>query len=308
MPTLRDDHVVRGYVVAVQENAFDTWSTLTAQQRGEAVVQAGIDALKACGVPAPARDVRALAPNCLGAFDFGPWALQISNTVFEGAPDVDVAETVYHESRHCEQWYHMARFHALGKGRTVQGIAQSIHDGLGINNMAVCNQAAIRPMKQGDPMDKDARVWYESVYGRSSRDIVLTALGLKRTGMTFLSLDDFHHKVHTQYSGGLPEEADAWGIQVLVRTKFATLYPPPPPLPITAAKWKTLTARDWHTRSGDLKALDAAMAAYENARSRVAFVNLRSAFNRWHDNNHKEAAYRNVENCVYNLRMFLNPA
>ena len=309
MPTLRDDATVTAFVNAVQQNAFDLWSTLTAQQRGEVVVQAAIDALQSCGVPPPGRDVRALAPGYLGFFNFGPWALQISNTIFAGAPTVDVAETVYHEARHCEQWFYMARFHALGRGKTVPEMAQAIRRGLGIKSIAVCNQAAIRPIRYGDPMLGSAKAWYESVYGRSSREIVLTTLGLNRTGTTLVSLDDFHNHVHAQYSGGLPEEVDAWGIQVLVRNKFRALYPPLRALPFTAAQWKTKTGRNiLHFRSADLTVLDNALATYEQTPSRGASTQLRTAFNRWQEKNPKEATTRNVDQCVTQLRTFLEAA
>jgi hypothetical protein len=125
---------------------------------------------------------------------------------------VDVAETVYHEARHCEQWFHMARFYALG--RTQVDISQNL--GIPVN---IANAAFARKMTQSDKMNALTADWFKSVYGESSREVTLTALAMKRVNNT-IDLGNFHARVHQAYSGGLAEEDDAWAIQLLVRAKL----------------------------------------------------------------------------------------
>ena len=80
-------------------------------------------------------------------------------------------------------------------------------------------------------------------------------------------------------------------------------------LPITAAQWKTNTARNLlHFRSADLTALDKALAAYEGAPTPQNFTALRQAFATWSRNNPKEATTRNVDLCVTHLREFVEAA
>lgn len=65
------------------------------------------------------------------------------------------------------------------------------------------------------------------------------------------------------------------------------------------AKWKDLTSRTGHTRSGDLEEVDKALESRNLNR-------IKTAFNRWYNNNPKERVKRNKDNCVENLRTSLS--
>lgn len=230
MATLTNDSLVTQFVGAAKVNAFKNWNGMSKQQRGNAIVKAAADALLVCGVPKPTAQVAQLAAGYNGFFEFTSWSLKMSENLFDGFMDytdinpyfINTLETVYHEARHCEQWWHMARYFALGKKPA------DIAQGLGIP-MNIATLASQRPMKSGrgggDPMEALTRKWYESVYGRhggAERGLTLGALALKRTqnASKAVSMDDFRGRIHQDYSGGLPEEQDAWAIQKLVRAKF----------------------------------------------------------------------------------------
>ena len=230
MPTLTNDSLVTQYVATCKLQAFKNWNTMTKNQRGTAIVNAAAMALLTCGVPKPTANVSVLAAGYQGLFDFQTWSLKMSVGLFDGDMDynnihpyfVNTLETVYHEARHCEQWWNMARFHALG--RQPADVARE----LGIP-MAIATRACQKPMKSSraghDPMLNLTKGWYESVYGSHGglqRGITLGALALKRTQQVgrLVPIDQFHRHRYAEYKENLPEEVDAWAIQDLVRAKF----------------------------------------------------------------------------------------
>jgi hypothetical protein len=134
------------------------------------------------------------------------------------APDrrgfLEAAKTIYHEARHCEQWYHMARYASLGGSKVTP---DTVANDTGVP-AAVAVQAFGRKMMGGDPMLTLTKGWYDSVYKRSGREIDLQAVGLKSTGNSLLS--DFHRRVHKRYANHLPEEKDAWDCERLLDTAY----------------------------------------------------------------------------------------
>ena len=230
MPTLTNDSLVTQYVTTSKVKAFKNWNTMTKNQRGTAIVAAAASALLTCGVPKPTPNVAVLAAGYQGLFDFQNWSLKMNENLFDGYMDyhnihpyfVNTLETVYHEARHCEQWWNMARFHALG--RKPADVARE----LGIP-MGIATRACQKPMKSSraghDPMLNLTKGWYESVYGSHGglqRGITLGALALKRRQQAnkIVPMDQFHQQRHAEYKGNLPEEVDAWAIQSLVRAKL----------------------------------------------------------------------------------------
>jgi hypothetical protein len=64
-------------------------------------------------------------------------------------------------------------------------------------------------------------------------------------------------------------------------------------------RWNDLTGRTGHTRSGDLEEVDKALESGDLDR-------IKTAFNRWYNNNPKERTKRNKDNCVEKLRASLS--
>jgi hypothetical protein len=73
------------------------------------------------GVPAYAVAFKSTLGAAAGQFDFPTWTMDVGKTPFEGANPglatvAELSNYVIHESRHCEQWFRMAR-RTAGKGR-----------------------------------------------------------------------------------------------------------------------------------------------------------------------------------------------
>ena len=229
--TMTDDDQVTAYTDHVKNVFRNHWNTAQPQQTGNKMLE-GITAVHtACGIPAVTVDIKALPPGYNGFFSFDSWTIEISESkfnqyamVYEDPPAntrphswfVNVAETLYHEGRHCEQWWHMTRYCVHGK--TPQEVSQQL--GVPLN---IATAAAQAPMRHGDPLLDLTKGWFESVYGGARRGIVLHALGLKRSAHQSPKITPTERGgalIHEQYSGNLAEEIDAWGIQDLVRAKF----------------------------------------------------------------------------------------
>lgn len=128
-----------------------------------------------------------------GTFDFETWTIEIDpQAVFAGKAKIselstdevrEVADTLHHEARHCEQWFRMARLLAGQKLGVPQAdgtpadettVAQEIADEMGIPSSAGL-WAAQAPLMTGNEESAEAQEWYDSVYGANSayRDLIL---------------------------------------------------------------------------------------------------------------------------------------
>ena len=223
MPTLSDPGIVNQFTGDCRNNVFHHWNTLVVTRRAALVHQAACRALSTCGIPNPTLQLLG-SLNGGGLFDFSTWQLKVDPNSFDGAQPparaafVENICTIYHEARHCEQWFHMARYAAVGHGVTAATLAASLSI-----PVTVANTALTRKMGLADPLLALTKGWHESVYGGQSafREIALARVGLRRAGHDRL-MHAFRNGAHQNYSGNLPEEADAWGIERLVDAA----YPP----------------------------------------------------------------------------------
>ena len=216
------------YVKKAKEVQSD-WATLkTADERGKALANAVNKELVASGVPA-CNYVLADLGDDAGQFDFATWTLSLGQKPFSKATitdeeAADMANTVYHEARHSQQWFMMAQMRA-GQGRSAKQIATE----LGIP-ATIASAAVDKPLKHGSMEALEAKGWYESVYGAQSthRENVLT--GLDKKGKQLHDAQDEYKKnptkenkaklkkVRAEYDElyreyrDLPEEADAWRV------------------------------------------------------------------------------------------------
>ena len=252
MSTMTDARCVNAFVNELRFNVFGRWSSQTPHQRAAAMHGAVTRVHELCGVPVTTSRVADLGANH-GLFQFSRWEIEMNTSLFpDAAMDVDnihpyfvdVAETMYHEARHCEQWWHMARYLA-SNARSATFLAGQLNKPV-LRNLAagspvlmaegasyvakqmgipthIARRALDRPMDGRDPLRPLIEDWYRSVYGESNRVTVLTALGMKRKsvpGEQAVLLQNFRANIHRAYSGGLPEEKDAWAIMVQVRNAF----------------------------------------------------------------------------------------
>lgn len=154
------------FVKAAKEVQKD-WGKLKVEERANHLGKAANDELKAVKVTETTPVVMDIANA--GQLGIATWQLKLGKKAFSAAAvtdaeAADVADTVYHESRHAEQWHRMARLQA-GKKKTADEIQKS----MGIP-ARVAQDAAKEPLEAGGAEAKEADTWWESVYGSKAKD------------------------------------------------------------------------------------------------------------------------------------------
>ena len=170
------------------------WATQTRDERADALIAQVNVRLVAAGVPEVTKVVQDLGGD-LGRFAFSLWAIRLDQATLDRetlteAQRADMADTVYHEARHAEQWYRIAQMLA-GQGRT----ADQIRVEMGIPP-DIAAEAFGHPLASGSMEALIADGWYQSIYGRDSahRERVLGPTG---------TFEEYQN---------LPEESDAWRV------------------------------------------------------------------------------------------------
>jgi uncharacterized Zn-binding protein involved in type VI secretion len=184
---------------AAMSDLEDDWDSLTPDQR-KAALEAAVNAALPPGMPhltiAPTHFDSA---RRLGELHFQNWQLAINEDLLNGAMTHDsfarLSNTVYHESRHGEQWYHAAQYRAA-QGEDADDIARNT--GVPQN---VAEAAHDNPAPAGTSEGAIGEAVNTSVYGdrREHREGVLTDLGQAHPAAG----------TYDQYRA-LPEEEDAW--------------------------------------------------------------------------------------------------
>ncbi|HET6965911.1 MAG TPA: hypothetical protein VFH58_14145 [Acidimicrobiales bacterium] len=161
------------------------WATQTGPDaRASALTDMIGRSLSDAGVsPVPGYTLRSdLSPNTLGNFGFANWKININQRLVS-RPNLtteqanEIANTFYHEGRHCDQWFRMARLRA-GQGQSAADIAHA----MGIpNNVAA--SATASPLQAGSAEATEAQGWWDSVYGahRTDRNQTLGELAASDT-------------------------------------------------------------------------------------------------------------------------------
>lgn len=193
MTGIQEPADIAGYVRRVWG---DENSCMAPEDRAAALIGAVNEQLSAVGVPMVGWDFKAAAGN-QAQFHKATWEIWLEAAAFamEVADTADTAaqaglvDTVYHEARHAEQWFRMAR-ERIGLGATVEQATEH-----GDIPEWVVQWAALAPITQCDYSQYEAEQWYQSVYGSGSahREHVLTDPDAP--------YEDYRN---------LPEEADAW--------------------------------------------------------------------------------------------------
>ena len=228
--------VALGRFVTAAHDVGTKWSTLTVEQRANAMAKAANDELKTASVPETTPKVLEL--DVAGQLGLATWTLKLGKKPFAVASPTkaeaaDMADTVYHEARHAEQWHRMARVQG-GKGKTADELTRT----MGIPRRVV-DDALTKKLTDAGAQKTEGEAWWESVYGtgRAHRGTTLTQLGPLRvardqaqaayeaiksdaavsaaTKQTALQkwIDAYNawKTNHNAYMN-LPEEADAWKV------------------------------------------------------------------------------------------------
>jgi peptidoglycan hydrolase-like protein with peptidoglycan-binding domain len=171
------------------------WSKLlTAQAKGQAIVDHINKQLKAAGVPEVTINLQDLDGDS-GRFSFSNWFIRLDEAfltkdVHTEAELDDFANTIIHEARHAEQWYNMAQ-RLAGEGKTAEEIMTQMS-----LPEKIAKEAVADPIGKNTAKSLVVKGMYESVYGSGSdhRDKVLGPDGTQK-----------------EYKA-LPEESDAWRV------------------------------------------------------------------------------------------------
>ncbi len=187
-------------------SAYGIWnSSQSADDRIAALANAVNAELAAAGVPWVDFELDPSTPP-YAVFRFSTWVAGVEPTPFQpehaetltADQQQQIAGAVYHEARHAEQWWTIARL--MAGLHDLDGAA--IASATGIRS-DIANLAATQPILECTLSNGPAFDWYESVYGAggANRNAVLGSL----------SDSDQTNDRYTEYRDGtLPEEADSW--------------------------------------------------------------------------------------------------
>lgn len=250
------------------------------------------NALRGSGVPPVGIEYDPTDDSC-GTFQFTTWAIRFGGGLAGDRKTAklfaETVDTVYHEARHCEQWFRIAQGLAAGKIPRPQMLtvpfpdktAASIATFMGIP-LAIA-QKAVSTANTNPVAEVLVRGWFASIYGSGA-----TPRGIRLSHIN-ARYEDYRR---------LAEEQDAWllgtdvgdRVRVGLHLKFPTLH-----------DWKLATARSGHFRSGHffggadtLTRVDQAIAGLQRTHGKTEFDALATAFKAWWDANPKERTARNV--------------
>jgi len=245
--------------VAAGHDVQTNWATLTPQQRADRFGAAANAELAQVRVPATAAALANLGAAA-GELDFPTWTLKLGTAAFSQTAVTDattaaMANTVYHETRHAEQWHRIARVRA-GAGVTAADIATQ----MGIP-AAVAQSAAGQPLSGGGQEATEGNAWYQSVYGtgaaarnttlqnvlrlaaasqqaqaaydRVNADPAATAAAKQAARTAWVTAYNALQPAYAAYRA-LPEEADAFRAGDAAGAAYVRPRPPAPAAPAPA--------------------------------------------------------------------------
>ena len=171
--------VAIGRFVASSKEVEKDWAKLTPENRAKKMGGAAASELKKVNVVETGTVLKDLGTTS-GELDFTTWNLDLgkgpfSKTSVTKDDMAGMADTVYHEARHAEQWFRMARLVA-GQGKDGTAVAKSMYIPKRVADEAV--KQKIDPKTTGQEAD-EAKAWHKSVYGSGAaeRNKVLKGLG-----------------------------------------------------------------------------------------------------------------------------------
>ncbi|MBT3224227.1 MAG: hypothetical protein HN348_34600 [Proteobacteria bacterium] len=188
------------------------WMTSDPARRAEPMVEAARQELSSHRVPLPEFLVTEISNA--GQVDPAPWAVSLSpglfttaNGVTEGpgieeaarAEAAEAADTVYHEARHAEQFFRVARLLA-GRGQS----ARQIHGETEIRR-DVCDEALEQAIDEGE--DLEAEEWHQSIYGEHGDYRAQVLDNLTHTGPLLETVNRRTEEMGRLHAGGIVDDA-----------------------------------------------------------------------------------------------------
>ena len=211
------------------------WPLLRRDRRAQIMGDAAGDELEQVGAYRTRSNLTDLGDTS-GQFDFTTWTLDLGEAPFSAkavtdTEAADMADTVYHEARHAEQWHRMARYEA-GRGKRAADIASD----LGIPNK-VASHAARSPLGTDSKEGKEGKRWHRSVYGSRSehREKVLT--DLETLGEALAKAEAKYDQVMADPQSTQQAKDKARLAWTLASTRFDAVYKKYRALPEEADAW-----------------------------------------------------------------------
>ena len=227
----------------IEQYVRDAWgdanSCMSPNDRAEAVLADVNVALQNEGIPAVGWIFNA-AHGTGAVFAFREWQMELGEEPYS----MDVADNatpeqqawqisaVYHEARHAEQWFRMARLEA-GRGKKADAIAKT----MGIPRK-IADEAAKSPLAADTPEGKEAETWYESVYGvkAAERNKILKDLPVLKQAL--LDANAEHDRVSKDAGASKDAKDAAQRKQAEAKRKFDEVYAKYLAMPEEADAWK----------------------------------------------------------------------
>jgi hypothetical protein len=302
MPSLSDLAVRAQFVRTCTQNFDSLQSSSDSEVQGSLVLAVNA-ALRTAGVPEVSHNQEA-GLGASGLFRFDHWRITFGraqdDTPKTTSRVLDFVNTVYHEARHCEQWYRILQALAGGHIRLGMedrmgsfknfdpGSAKSMED-----HLFVPRFVATRAIQNSNyaPVPKNTiERWWDSIYSRFG-------------GLRGNVLNEIRRR-HKSYMN-LPEEQDAFLQGNTTERDLREAVGENRCAWPNLADWLELTGRAGHFRSGrffgggdSLVTLDTAIENYEQHHGAASIQEIRTAFDAWRRANPKEFAKRNLKKDV----------
>lgn len=159
---LRSEESIADYV---EDTYGVAHSSMDPEEQLAALAAAANEQLAAAGVPYVPITFGDAGTNW-AIFDWRPWAVTVNRDLYVKAQESGEAaenmDTIYHESRHGEQWWTIGRL--LAGLHDMDGAAINAHTEL---NLDIANQAAADPILASNTQTTAAIAWYEQTFGVS---------------------------------------------------------------------------------------------------------------------------------------------
>jgi Domain of unknown function (DUF4157) len=196
----------QGEFLATTKQVETGWAGLSPAARAGALIQSVNQYLQAAGVPPIGFELRKSDADSHGSFSESTWSITLNEDAFK-APSADpeamaqLADTVFHEARHAEQFFRIARMLAA-LGYSVQQIRAKmvLNDPIAAiaANAAHANPMALDPNGLST-IFMETLEWYQSLYGAKAAMRRETILAMKDTKLQFYNLMGSMEALKTEF-------------------------------------------------------------------------------------------------------------
>ncbi len=213
------------------------WPKLSPEQREQQMAAIANKQLAKSGVPpVGVSAASSLSSSTNGQMNFAKWNLDmnpalINSSQLSNKQTEDLGNTLYHESRHGEQWYMIARNEA-GNGKNATDIEASTGMPDDVSKAAVNH-----PLSKKDQVYPCSQQMYESVYGKGASHRNTTLRSLPKLDDDYTKAVTQNNKVQADAASTLDERQAAYNNAQSALRKYQDGYNAYRALPEEADAW-----------------------------------------------------------------------